>query len=238
MKTHILLAAAVAISAFIPTASAEPPHAVVLQPQAKIKTELTLANVAAVPGEKKTIDVTLSDVAGKAVADKVVQLQVVAKSGGPALAKPITIGDVKTGANGHAVFTWSCADLKQGNFELEATYAGDNTSLAAKGSANLLVVKAQGQFKMGDLIWGTYKNEPGPASGTVIVTFNRTSDNSSLNKPVTVTMNGKSWQITMTNGFAEMALMPLDAKSWDVKFQFDGDDYTIPTAAERKYNRP
>lgn len=237
---------AVAVAAFLPAliaslpADAEPMRPVVQQQQpiAKLKTELALANVSAVPGEKKTIDVTLADPTGKPVADKLVQLEVVAKAGGPALAQPIVIGNVQTAANGHATFSWACADLKQGNFELQASFAGDANALASKGTANLLVVKAQAKIAFQEMTWGTYKDEPGAPYGTFIFTLTRTSDGKALDKPITISVNGKAWNITTSYGFAQIALMPQNAKSWDVKLQFDGDDYTIATGGEHKYVHP
>jgi hypothetical protein len=241
MKTKILVGAflaSLALFAASAPADADPVHP---EPKlmAKKPTTLTLGSASAVPGEKKTFDVSLADAQTKPLAGKTITLSVVTKPGGPALPKgPISIGSAQTGTNGHAVFTWSCADVPQGAFELQANYAGDGNEMGSSATANFFVAKAQATFSLGDLMWGTYKNEPGNPNGTIMVKLNRTSDQKALDKKITITVNGKSWPITLSYGFAEVVLMPLEAKSWDVKVQFDGDDYTVATGAERHYTHP
>jgi hypothetical protein len=207
--------------------------------QVRTPVELTMKNVAAVPGEKRTYEAVLKTKNGGApVAKKKVSFRIEGKNGTTVPNGAIVIGSADTDEQGRARIEFSTPELAQGNYAVKATFSGDDQTAADSVEANLLVVKAIAKFELSDLIWGTYKNEPGPPYGTIMIKLVRDSDKQSLAKPVKITVNGQSWNLPPSQSFWSIALQPMNASSWNVKVQFDGDDTTIATGAERTYIRP
>ena len=86
------------------------------------------------------------------------------------------------------------------------------------------------------------------------VSLVRESDKKSLDRRVTITMDGSSYTIDangkksgpslthhstrqfLTN--SELLIEPANGLSWDVKVQYDGDDNSLPSTAKLSYTRP
>lgn len=218
-----------------------PTAAPVVRPQMKLKvmTELTMKNVGTVPGEKRTYEAVLKTKNGGApVAKKKVSFRIEGKNGTTVPNGAIAMGSDETDAQGRARLEFSTPDLAQGNYTLKAVFSGDDATLGDTVVANLLVVKAIAKFQLSNLMWGTYKNEPGPPYGTISIQLVRDSDKRSLAKPVTITVNGKTWNLPASQSYHQVVLQPMSANSWNVKVQFEGDAYTIATGAERTYTKP
>lgn len=214
-----------------PTVVARPPQAI------KTLTELTMKNVGTVPGEKRTYEATLKAKDGTPLANKKVVFRITGKNGSQVPNGTILVGDDMTDAQGKAKVDFALPELAQANYALKASFAGDDNTFGSNAESNLLVVKAVTKIELGDLIWGTYKNEPGPPYGSIGIKLVRTSDGSSLSKPLKITVNGNTWTL-QGNVYHQIALQPSNASSWNVKVQFDGDDYAIASGAERTYKRP
>jgi hypothetical protein len=98
------------------------------------------------------------------------------------------------------------------------------------------VFKVVTTIELGDLIWGTYKNEPGAPYGTVGVSLMRTSDGTGMTKPLTITVNGHTWQLP--SSVYHQVPLPTDATTWTVKVQYAGDTSSLASSAERTYTKP
>jgi hypothetical protein len=225
-----------------PSAQPAPPTpSVQARPQIKVKalSELTMKNVGTVPGEKRTYEAVLKTKAGDPLANRKVSFRIESKNGSNVPNGGIVIGEDNTDAQGKAKVDFSLPELAQGNYALKASFAGDDEYAGDKVESNLLVVKAITKIELSNLMWGTYKNEPGAPYGTIGINLIRQSDSKSLPKQMTITVNGKTSTLYAgSSGYHQMVLMPMDAKTWNVKVQFEGDDYAMASSAERTYTRP
>ena len=219
---------------------AAPTVAPTARPAAKVKalSALTMKNVGTVPGEKRTYEAVLKTRSSEApLANKKVKFRITPKNGSVVPNGSITMGEDTTDAQGRARLEFSMPELAQANYTLEASFAGDDEATSDKVEANLLVIKATTKIELGNLIWGTYKNEPGTPYGTIGIRVIRTSDNQALSKPVKISVNGKTWTL-QGNDSHFVVLQPMDANSWNVKVWFEGDDYAISSFGERGYQKP
>jgi len=219
----------------------QPTTSPVNRPQLKVKTltELTMKNVGTVPGEKRTYEAVLKAKAGDSpLANKKVSFRIEGKNGTTVPNGGIAMGESTTDAQGRARLEFAMPELAQGNYALKASFAGDDEAMGDKVDANLLVVKATTKVELSDLIWGTYKNEPGAPYGVVGIQLVRQSDKQSLAKPLKITVNGKTWTLAGSSSYHQVALQPMNASSWNVKVWFEGDDYAISSLSERTYQKP
>lgn len=207
-------------------------------PKVKALSELTMKNVGTVPGEKRTYEAVLKAKPSDApLANKKVKFRITPKNGSVVPNGSITMGEDTTDAQGRARLEFSMPELGQGNYTLEASFAGDDETTSDKVEANLLVVKATTKIELSNLMWGTYKNEPGAPYGTIGISLVRTSDNQSLSKPLKISVNGKTWTL-QGSAYHQVVLQPMNANSWNVKVWFEGDDYAISSFGERGYQKP
>ena len=65
----------------------------------------------------------------------------------------------------------------------------------------------------------------------------RQSDDKSLDRPLQITVNGKSWTLPKST-YHQVVLQPMNASSWNVKVQYEGDDYSMSTGIEKNDNKP
>lgn len=214
-----------------PTAAAKP------RVTARQVTKLEAKNAAAVPGETRTLEATLTT-AGKPVAGKTVRFRIEGKDGTSVPGGAIEAGSAVTGEDGKAKLAFAVPELAQGAYRLKAIFAGDTQAMSSNDDANFGLIKGITKLELGDLIWGTYKNEPGSPTGTVMVRLSRASDGKALAKPVSVTVNGKTWTIGGPGSLIMMLPLPTNATSWTVKAQFEGDDANQASSAERSYSKP
>jgi len=206
-------------------------------PQVKGISVLTAKNVAAVPGENKSIEAHLAIKAAEpSLAGKTILFKIHPKDNPSIPASPITLGAAVTDANGVAKLTAAMPELAQGNYTIKASFAGDQHTVGSHDDANLFMVKGITAVDMGSLIWGTYKDEPGAPYGSIGFSLRRTVDSKSLARPVTITVNGHSWQLA-PNVYHQIAL-PTDTTTWKVKVQFDGDGVYQPTSIEKTFHKP
>lgn len=232
------LGAAVSSSA-APSVGTPPKVTPVSPSQIKVKVRPTLAvkSAAAVPGETRTLEATLmqgqTPVAGKPVA-----FRLEGKNGTSAPGGSIAAGSGVTNAQGVATTAFKVPELAQGAYRLVATFAGDDAMMGATDDGNFGVIKVITEFDMGDLIWGTYKNEPGPPMGSVMISLRRKSDSAVLSKRFWVTVNGQRWQVGGGSSSFVMLPLPSSATTWNVKVEFEGDDANQATAAQRTYKKP
>jgi len=236
----VLVASAAQAAPSVAPTPAPTPTIVTRPTQLKIKpvSELTMNNVGTVPGEKRTYEAVLKLKAGTApLGKRKVTFRIEPKNGSTVPNGAIAMGDAETDDQGRARLDYSMADLAQGNYTLKASFGGDDDLTSSKVEANLLVVKATTKIELSNLMWGTYKNEPGSPYGTIGISLVRTSDNKGLARPLTITVNGKTWTLPGT-GYHQVVLQPMNAASWNVKVQFEGDDTAIATGAERTYTKP
>lgn len=196
-------------------------------------------NAAAVPGETKNLQATLTIGSAPAVG-KAVAFRIEGKNGTTVPNGGIDCGTATTDENGKAKLQFSFPELAQGAYALKARFAGDDKAASSGDDANLGMIKGITNIDLGDLIWGTYKNETGPKSGTLMIKLVRKADGKALNKSLKVTVNGSSWNIggsSSTSSGINMIPLP-NAATWNVKVQFDGDDANQAASGERNYTRP
>jgi hypothetical protein len=198
------------------------------QPKIKIQTAVTAKNVAAVPGEKKNYEATLVQKGSNApLAGKPVRFTV----------NNIVIGSANTDANGKAVFaSYATPELAQGNYPIKASFAGDDNYFATNDDANLLVVKGITNIDLGNLIWGTYKNEPGSPYGTIIFNLKRTVDGQAVQRPLQITVNGQTW--TLQPSTVHSIALPQNATTWNVKVTWAGDGVYQPFEVSKTFHKP
>lgn len=222
-----------------PGVSAAPAPPAAAKPRVPVRQimKLEAKNAAAVPGETRTLEATLTS-AGKAVAGKSVRFRIEGKDGTTVPGGGIDAGAAVTGEDGKAKVAFAVPELAQGAYRLKAIFAGDDKAMGANDDANFGVIKGITKLELGDLIWGTYKNEPGSPTGTVMVRLSRQSDGKALAKPVSVTVNGKTWSIGGPGSLIMMLPLPTNATAWTVKAQFEGDDANQASSAERSYSKP
>lgn len=201
----------------------------------KLKATMTGANAPGVPGEKKTLSATLkeSSPGNPPLGGKTVSFSI--KGSG------ITGGEIhlkggETDSHGKVTASLTLDEWPQANYKIQAAWKGDADHLPAVGEANLLMVKAITKAVLDDLVWGTYKNEPGPPMGSFRTDVKRTSDNTFLKKPLTVTVNEKTWTLGTSN--FHVVPLPQGGSPWKVHVQFEGDAANAPSAADRTYVQP
>lgn len=206
-------------------------------PPPKHFTSLEVVNASGAPGDAHTVEATLTArIGGSPIPGKTIRFTVEGKSGTSVPGGKINAGDGLTDASGKARVKLTLPELAQGNYALKASFAGDDRTASSEGLGNLLVVKTITKIELSDLRWGTYKGEPGPPSGSFSLKVVRTSDNQTLAKPVTVTVNGKTW--TLAANAQHTVPLPSDATTWNVKIQFEGDAANAASAAQRTYSKP
>jgi len=251
IKLRTLAAAAVLPALLLATPSTEaapvtaaPTGTVVRAPlPVKALSKIEVKNAAAVPGEKRTLEATLT-AGGNPLAGKAVSFRIEGKDGTVVPGGGIDCGSDTTDASGKAKLVFTLPELAQGAYRLKARFAGDDGATASADEGNLGMIKGITKFEMSDLIWGTYKNEPGPKSGSLIIKLIRQADGTALNKAFKITVNGQSWQIggsssTSSGVFAVPLTQATQAgNTWNVKVQFDGDAANQATGAERTYTKP
>ncbi len=239
MNRQVVIAAIATVASLVvaPGTSAADRAAIATQPEKpkpRAPTELTLKNFATTPGEKKTYEAVLRTTTPDApVADRKVTFRIEGKNGTTVPNGGIVIGDGTTDAEGRARVTFATPDLPQGAYALKASFGGDHQMLADDAEANLAVVKAVVNFDLSD----ANAFEAGSKMLYITASLVRQSDKKGIEKPVTLTVNGKSRKLPNKSSW-QLILDPVEASSWKVKLQFDGDDSTLATAAERTYARP
>lgn len=221
--------------------SAAPTAAPTVGPRLAVKaiSKVEAQSSAAVPGETKHLQAKLT-IGGAAAAGKAVAFRIEGKNGTTVPNGGIECGTATTDANGLAKLPFKFPELPQGAYALKARFAGDDGATSSGDEANLGMIKGITNFELGDLIWGTYKNEPGPKSGSLIIKLVRKADGKALNKSFKVTVNGNSWNVGGSSSTSSGIIMiPLpNAATWNVKVQYDGDDANQATSGERSYTRP
>jgi hypothetical protein len=212
-------------------------------PKIKLRalTKLSLKNGLGIPGQPREAEAVLARAVGDApVGGKSIAFSLEGKSGTSVPGGAIALGAGVTDASGVAKVSFVIPELAQGAYRLTASFAGDEETGAAKAEANFGVVKGQTNFEMGQLVWSTYKNEPGPKTGSVAIVLRRTVDSASLKKRFWITVNGQRWQVGSPNGMSAIVTIPLPsaANTWNVKAEFEGDDANLATSAQRTYAKP
>ena len=233
----LLAASAVPVLAGPPTSQ----PSVVKVPQGanvvKLKRASTMKveKVAGLPGEKKTLSATLKENSpgDPPLSGKLISFLI---HGNGIPGPGIDVKGGETSAAGKATASVTLPDLAQGNYQIRASWKGDADHLPAVGEANLLMIKTITKVELGNLVWGTYKNEPGPPSGSFMARVKRTTDNLFLKKPLTVTVNGNTW--TLGNSDFHVVPLPQGGSPWNVHVQFEGDAANAPSAADRTYVQP
>ena len=118
--------------------------------------------------------------------------------------------------NGEAKFYFQ--DLTADEYEVSASYSGDNHYVAAENSTVFKVDKvlANLNIHVEDITFGE--------NGLVIITLPSDIDGS----VVTVNVNGKVYPVTVENGFAKLPLRELDAGDYTISAVFAGNDKYLP----------
>lgn len=216
---------------------ANPPKAKPAKPiEIKKFAKLEARNAAAVPGETRKVEATLT--AGQSpIAGKTVRFKVEGKNDGPNIA--IVIGTAVTNAQGKATIEWKVPELAQAGYALKATFAGDDDTRAAADEANFAIIKGITKFDV-DYSYGALDSHGGPHFGTLLVALRRQSDDQALTKTFKVTINeGQSTEAikdyTTTNGFVTV-LLPSQTNTWKVKIQFFGDAANQATQHDKTYS--
>ncbi len=200
--------------------------------------KLAVKNAAAVPGEKRTLEARFTLGSGDTpIAGKSIAFRIEGKDGTTVPGGAIDAGGATTDATGTAKLPFDIPELAQGAYRLVARFSADDDTAAATAEGNLGMVKGLTKIELSDLSWGNYKNETGAPFGTVFVTLRRVSDGQALTKKLTMTVNGKTWQV---GGSSATMAIPVTAppSTWHVKAQFMGDDANQPVEAQRSYTKP
>ena len=118
--------------------------------------------------------------------------------------------------NGEAKFYFQ--DLTADEYEVSASYSGDNHYVAAENSTVFKVDKVLANLKINveDITFGE--------NGLVIITLPSDIDGSI----VTVNVNGKVYPVTVENGFAKLPLRELNAGDYTISAVFAGNDKYLP----------
>ena len=118
--------------------------------------------------------------------------------------------------NGEAKFYFQ--DLTADEYEVSASYSGDNHYVAAENSTVFKVDKVLANLKINveDITFGE--------NGLVIITLPSDIDGS----VVTVNVNGKVYPVTVENGFAKLPLRELNAGDYIISAVFAGNDKYLP----------
>lgn len=228
----LLLPASTIAAPVVATPTPGPAPTVQQQPKMILTTEVTPKNVIAIPGETKTFQATLT-AGGNGVAGKTLIF-----ISGPPIGGGV-LGTGVTDAQGVARISYTLPEVPQGAYGYKVRFQGDDGARSSQNDANISMVKGITKVELGDLIWGTYQNEPGPKTGTIMIKLVRPVDGKALNKQLTVTVNGKTWNVGGSSTGSGIVMLPLpDANAWNVKAQFFGDDANLATQAERTYSKP
>ena len=118
--------------------------------------------------------------------------------------------------NGEAKFYFQ--DLTADEYEVSASYSGDNHYVSAENSTVFKVDKVLANLKINveDITFGE--------NGLVIITLPSDIDGS----VVTVNVNGKVYPVTVENGFAKLPLRELNAGDYTISAVFAGNDKYLP----------
>ena len=121
--------------------------------------------------------------------------------------------------NGEAKFYFQ--DLTADEYEVSASYSGDNHYVAAENSTVFKVDKVLANLKINveDITFGE--------NGLVIITLPSDIDGS----VVTVNVNGKVYPVTVENGFAKLPLRELNAGDYTISAVFAGNDKYLPSVS-------
>ncbi len=223
------------------TPGTAPTPSITARPVLKLKvvSKLTAKNVASLPGETKSFEATLTDAKGAPLANESVKFEIRGKSGTSVPGGVLAVGADKTDATGKASVSFKLPELAQGAYAITASFAGSESAVASKDDSNLAMFKTITKIELGDLIWGTYKNEPGPPYGVVGIKLVRTSDGTALSKNLQITVNGHSWTLYGSSSYGYFQVpLPTSDSTWNVSVQFEGDAANAPTAAQRTYKKP
>jgi hypothetical protein len=221
IRTLVALLAACAAPALAVDPPRSAPHPLTTAvPMKSAVRRLEVANVAAVPGEKKTFSATLTGLSRPET--QTVTFRIPAAG----LQRPVPLD-----AQGKATFSLVLPEIAQGSYPIEATW--DSGWEVVKATGKLTMIKAPTKVDM-DLVYGSYKNEPGKrASFSAKVV--RTHDNQVLKRPITLTVNGDT-RVMPADEYHNTALP--EANTWAVKVQFEGDAAYAASAAEKTFVKP
>jgi hypothetical protein len=205
-------------------------------PEIKRLAKLEAKNGAAMPGETRTIEATLTS-GQSPLAGKTVRFKLEGKSDGPNVS--INLGTAVTNAQGKAKLEWEVPELAQAGYLLKATFAGDDDTRSASDEANFAVFKAVTKFDVA-YNYGALDSHGGPHYGTLLIALRRESDDKALAKTFKVTINeGQSTEVirdyTATNAFVTV-LLPSQTNTWKVKIQFFGDAANQATQHDKTYS--
>jgi hypothetical protein len=198
------------------------------QPRAKLVTAVQTSNVLGAVGDSKVFEATVT-ANGAPLAGKLVTFS---------LSPPYSglLGTAKTDATGKAKASYLVPPVGQKTWAFRAAFAGDDDALASEATASFTTLKAATKLELGDLSWGSYKNEEGGEHGTISVKLTFGAPAQTLAKPVTMKVNGQPRTLPAT-GYSLVAL-PTDATTWTVSVAYDGDESHLSAAAERTYHKP
>ena len=200
--------------------------------------KLSLKNAAAVPGEKRTFEARFTLGSGDTpLVGKSIAFRIEGKDGTNVPGGAIEAGSATTDATGTARLPFDLPELAQGAYRLTARFSADDDTAAATAESNLGMIKGITKIELSDLSWGNYKNETGAPFGTIFITLRRASDGKALAKKITMTVNGRTWEI---GGSSPTMSIPVTAppSTWNVKAQFMGDDANQAVEVQRTYTKP
>lgn len=197
-------------------------------PKAKIKPKITLPDSISVPGDTKTFTATV-EVGGAPKAGLDVKFSIDGHG---------NVGHAATKADGKASISFTVPNtLKAQVWTLKADTAATDDYIAAEATAKLNVIKGATMIELGDLIWGTYKGEPGSPTGSIIVKIRQSyGAKNSLEVPFKMTVNGNTWNISA--GVLYMIPLPTNATTWNCSAEFEGNASYTGSYATRTYKKP
>jgi hypothetical protein len=220
LRTIAALLAAVHVApalAVDPPKSAQVPRTTLVPTKSAVRT-LEVANVAAVPGEKKKFTATLTGLPKPET--QAVAFQIPAAG----LQRSVPLD-----TQGKATFEFVLPEIAQGSYPIEAKW--DSGWEVVKASGKLTMIKAPTKVDL-ELTYGTYKNEGG-AYGSMMASVKRVHDGELLKKKVTLTVNGDSRTLPPSDHFAAPLGQPDASGKWVVKVQFEGDPAYAASVAEK-----
>jgi len=198
-----------------------------IPPAVKLKPVVTLPKRFGTPGEKIALEANVKE--GTAAVPGYKLAFVV--DGKPA-------GDATTDAAGKAVLDYKIpGDFVQKHYIVKANGS------PASGTGDLSVLMSTTKITIGDLIWGTYKGEPGSPTGSYTFTLLRTSDGNAIVNPpveVQVVVNGAPYGYHIMSDAALMPLpdLPAGKKQWAVKISFAGNNSYLASTATKTFTKP
>jgi hypothetical protein len=250
MKRHLLIPLLACVltpilapihpSAAAPAVEAAPERKVMPVPagrrEIKKIAKMTAKNAAAVPGETRNVEATLTSPNGETpIAGKPVSFRFEGKNGGGGANVVINLGSATTNAQGKATVAWKVPELGQAPYTLKASFAGDDDTAAAADEANFGIIKGITKFDA-TFNYGALDSHGGPHFGTLMVYLRRQSDNATLDKTFHFTVNGSPRDYTLQNGNFVSIVLPSGTNTWNVKLVFDGDAANQATMLEKTYN--